>query len=87
MTLEELIQQREALDAMIAQTKEEELSGVLSQVRALITAYGLTQEQVFAKDRAKVPAKYRNPETGVTWSGRGIAPAWFDKTRSEDFRI
>lgn len=26
--------------------------------------------------KGKQPAKYRNPETGVTWSGRGPAPAW-----------
>jgi DNA-binding protein H-NS len=26
--------------------------------------------------KGKQPAKYRNPETGATWSGRGPAPAW-----------
>ncbi|WP_116137406.1 H-NS family nucleoid-associated regulatory protein [Trinickia diaoshuihuensis] len=26
--------------------------------------------------RGPQPAKYRHPETGVTWSGRGRAPAW-----------
>jgi DNA-binding protein H-NS len=26
--------------------------------------------------RGKQPAKYLNPETGATWSGRGPAPAW-----------
>ena len=25
---------------------------------------------------AKAAAKYRNPETGGTWSGRGREPAW-----------
>ncbi len=25
---------------------------------------------------AKVPAKYRDPDSGKTWSGRGMAPAW-----------
>jgi DNA-binding protein H-NS len=31
------------------------------------------------------PAKYRNPETGATWSGRGPAPAWLaaEKDRSK----
>lgn len=24
----------------------------------------------------KVPAKYRDPKSGVTWTGRGRAPAW-----------
>jgi DNA-binding protein H-NS len=26
--------------------------------------------------KASVPAKYRDPASGVTWSGRGSAPAW-----------
>jgi ParB/RepB/Spo0J family partition protein len=26
--------------------------------------------------RAKAPVKYRNPETGETWSGRGLMPKW-----------
>ncbi|SRR5690554_5533411 len=26
--------------------------------------------------RAPVPPKYRNPETGATWSGRGKPPRW-----------
>jgi len=40
----------------------------------------------------KVAAKYRHPETGQTWSGRGILPKWMTeeiakgKTR-EDFAI
>ena len=26
--------------------------------------------------KSKVPAKFRDPETGKTWSGRGMAPVW-----------
>lgn len=29
-----------------------------------------------AKAKRKVPAKFRHPETGETWSGRGKAPRW-----------
>ncbi len=31
--------------------------------------------------------KYRDPETGKTWSGRGKRPGWFDINRAEDFMI
>lgn len=27
-------------------------------------------------DRPRISAKFRDPETGATWSGRGIAPRW-----------
>ena len=33
--------------------------------------------------RAPVPPKYRNPETGATWSGRGKAPRWISDAESE----
>jgi DNA-binding protein H-NS len=31
--------------------------------------------------RGKQPSKYRNPQTGATWSGRGRAPAWLANAR------
>ena len=33
--------------------------------------------------RAPVPPKYRNPETGATWSGRGKPPRWISDAESE----
>ena len=29
-----------------------------------------------AGNRSKVAAKYRHPETGATWTGRGLPPKW-----------
>ncbi len=42
--------------------------------------------------RAPVRPKYRDPETGETWSGRGSAPAWLkrlegDRRSREEFAI
>lgn len=34
------------------------------------------KKQPGAKRSAKVPAKYRDPTTGDTWSGRGLQPNW-----------
>ncbi|HVW51592.1 MAG TPA: H-NS family nucleoid-associated regulatory protein [Trinickia sp.] len=33
---------------------------------------------------AVVPAKYMNPKTGATWSGRGRAPAWIANAKNRD---
>jgi len=33
--------------------------------------------------RTPVPPKYRNPETGATWSGRGKAPRWISDAEAE----
>ena len=37
--------------------------------------------------RAPLAPKYRNPETGETWSGRGKAPRWIDPSNKEKFLI
>ena len=57
----------------------------MSQVRALVAEFGLTAQDVFptgksrsASSGSKVAAKYRDPATGNTWTGRGKAPKWID---------
>lgn len=34
--------------------------------------------------RGQQPAKYRDPKTGATWSGRGRAPAWIATAKNRD---
>ncbi len=36
-----------------------------------------------AKSKRPVPAKYRHPETGATWTGRGKAPRWITSAEAE----
>ena len=83
----ELLAQREALEQAIAQARQSEISSALSKVRELVAEYGLTTQDVFpgragkstiAKSVSKVAAKYRDPATGQTWTGRGKAPKWID---------
>lgn len=91
--LQELIAQKEALEKQIAETRETELAAAIAQVKALVAEHQLTQSDIFGTTRGlkkvkavktKVAAKYRDPETGKEWSGRGIAPKWLagkDKTK------
>lgn len=44
-----------------------------SKAKAASTAAPRTRK---GPPKGKQPAKYLNPETGATWSGRGPAPAW-----------
>ncbi len=64
-------------------------------MREKIATYGLTVEDVFGRKRAarktanekeKKPAvaKYQDPKSGVTWSGKGRAPGWIAKARNRD---
>ncbi|MBV7542038.1 H-NS family nucleoid-associated regulatory protein [Acidovorax sp. sic0104] len=82
-SLKDLVAQREALDSQIALLRKEETSGAIAKARELVAAFELTQEQVFptgrkvssAKGKTVAP-KYRHPETGQTWTGRGKPPTW-----------
>ncbi len=89
----ELLKQRDALEQQIQEARTRELTDAVSKVRALVAEYELYSEDVFPTARAsrtanasgaKVAPKYKNPETGETWTGRGKAPKWIqDQDRSK----
>jgi DNA-binding protein H-NS len=80
-TLQELLDQRAALERQIEATRKQERADAIAKVRALMTEYGLTAADLGGKAPAKpaggkVAAKYRNAATGESWSGRGLQPNW-----------
>lgn len=90
----DLLKQRESLELQIKEARERELSEAVSQVRSLVQEYGLTAEDVFPPARVrgavrggKVAAKYRNPSTGETWTGRGKAPKWIQGQEREQYAL
>ncbi len=87
LSYKELLQKREALEYEIAQARQNEISSAVAKVRELVAEYGLTSQDVFpgrgsktsaTKPVSKVAAKYRDPSTGQTWTGRGKAPKWIE---------
>ncbi len=96
-SLKDLLQQREAIDKAIAEARQSEISVAVSKVRAMVAEYGLTVQDVFPgragksgagkTGTSKVAAKYRDPATGQTWTGRGKAPKWIDGKDRAQFAI
>lgn len=83
--LQELLDQKAALDKQIEATRRQERSDAISQVKALMEQHGLSLADLgtksvvkssSARKGSKVAAKYRNSATGETWSGRGLQPKW-----------
>ncbi|CAG9207499.1 H-NS histone family protein [Paraburkholderia tropica] len=77
------------LEAAASEVRAEEIADVLTELRAKVAEFGLTQEQIFgAQGRAAphptLPPKYRDPVTGSTWSGRGRAPAWIATAKKRE---
>lgn len=79
-TYNELLAKKTALDAEIARLETSERKESLETVIRLVKQYGFTLQQVFPLPAAKkaVPAKFYDPNTGQSWSGRGRAPKWLD---------
>jgi len=91
-TLDELVAQKEALERKINEVRKAKIKGAIAQVKELIQRYDLTEKDVFgkgssAKATSKATPKYKNPETGDTWTGRGRTPAWLQGKNKEDFAV
>ena len=53
-----------------------------------LTVADLSQPSAAGKTSGKTVApKYRDPETGKTWTGRGVAPKWIAGKDREAFLI
>ena len=78
MHLDEMIAQRDALSAQIEERKTAARAVLIADIREDIALYGLTAKDLFSTTKRAAP-KYRHPETGATWTGRGRTPAWVDK--------
>ena len=83
-SLQELLAQKAEIDRQISDARRQERSDAVSKVRALMAEHGLTAADLVAKTSSprastsgrKVAAKYRDPVTGQTWTGRGLKPKW-----------
>jgi DNA-binding protein H-NS len=84
-SLQDLLDRKAALEKEIEATRRQERADAISQVKALMSQYGLTVSDLSIKGSTKssptgkggkVAVKFRNPATGDTWSGRGLQPKW-----------
>lgn len=84
---QELIAQQKELDKRIEDARHTESKEALSTIKELIATFGFTAQEVFPwkpEEKKKVEAKYYDPESGSTWSGRGKPPKWIEgKDRSQ----
>lgn len=95
MSLPELRELEGKLSMRIKGLVNQEKQEAINKVRALIDTYGIDMKTIFGRKGSsdgqepsrKVAPKYRDPETGNTWTGRGKAPKWLSGKSREDFRI
>lgn len=93
--VEQIAAQIAQLQGELKRIKDEERSGALTQVRNLVATHELSVDEIFSTKKAKasasarkpVPVKYRNNETGETWTGRGMTPKWLREKNLADFLV
>jgi DNA-binding protein H-NS len=84
LSLADLIAQKEAIERQIRDAQSSQRGEAIAAIRSLMTQHGLTAADIAAKPAAtkgtrsgsKVAAKYRDPQSGATWTGRGLKPKW-----------
>ena len=96
-TLESLIAKKADIEKQIADLQNQGRLDAIAKARSLVAEFGLTPDDVFGSARrkpgkgslagTKVAAKYRDPETGKTWTGRGVAPKWISGKDRDSFLI
>jgi DNA-binding protein H-NS len=83
--LQQLLDQKAALEKQIEATRKEAKADAIARVKALMSEFGLTAADLGGRGTAKagsaakgskVAAKFHNPATGDSWSGRGLQPKW-----------
>ena len=90
----ELLKQAAQIQAQITEARLREASTVLAEVRELVKEFGFTADDLFGekpvktrKKRGKLPQKYRDPVSGLTWSGMGLEPYWIRGRNREEFLV
>lgn len=86
----ELDRQKADLEKQIADALKAERAGVINQIKGMMATHGITLADLGTRvgrppkaaagaaegGTRKVAPKYRDPDTGDTWSGRGLKPKW-----------
>ena len=87
IALIDLLARKAELERQIESLSHEQRGSVLAEIRALMADHGLTVADFAAKPLAKAARKalaqgpgaapkYRDPDSGGTWGGRGPRPTW-----------
>lgn len=90
-TIERIEELRKEIAALQMQALEEQLAAkktAIDEIKALMAEKGVTLDDLAGRKprgkvapgksdgRKSVVPKFRNPDTGETWSGRGQQPRW-----------
>lgn len=77
--LDQLLQERAVLDAKIDELQFHARLEAITKANEILREHGITVKapaQPGRKRKMQVVAKFKDPASGKTWSGRGRKPNW-----------
>jgi DNA-binding protein H-NS len=88
---QEILNQIESLKQQAEEARKQELASAVAEIKRMMAQFGITPADLGFSGRAgkakgkgaAVAAKYRDPASGKTWSGRGRRPAWVAALEAE----
>lgn len=89
----ELKAQIAQLEQQAREVRQTERNEALDKIRELMHTYEITASELqrpakkASTQRQAVAAKYKDPESGATWTGRGRAPLWLKGRPKDEFLI
>lgn len=92
--IDNAIKERDALNAKIEDGQKAQRQDVLAQIKKVVETYKIPLAELGeylgikgTRKGSKAKPKYRNPDDGKEWSGRGKEPLWIKGKDRKDFLI
>lgn len=91
-TFKDIQSQIAVLQQQAEEARNIEISQAVAQIRQLMEDYGITVDDLSSarKKNVKKPtgtAKYRDPQTGQEWTGRGRMPNWLAGKNKDQYLV
>ena len=82
------------MQARAEKQRQSEIENAIGEIKQKMSDYGITIDDLSPSKKPRklnpsgsVKPKYRNPETGDTWTGRGKPPRWIAGKDREQYLI
>jgi DNA-binding protein H-NS len=89
--ISQLLQKQVALDKALSEAREKETRLALIEIVQKMREYDVSLYELMGRKPGEQPSdlspKYRDPDSGATWSGRGRAPQWIAGKDRERFLV
>lgn len=83
-----LLEQKHSIEKELEELSLQRRAAVVNEYRLGIRLHGLTVHDLFPDmPKNTVAIKYRDPETGKTWAGRGKLPNWLVGKNKDDYKV